>query len=51
MRALGKRWLPLVVTTSAALTVWALAAAHGYGWQTTWLPPRSRVRPGHAAAR
>jgi hypothetical protein len=38
MRAPGKRWLPLAVTTSAALALWALAAAHGYAWRTIWLP-------------
>ena len=38
MRILAKRWLPLAIATSAALALWALAAAHGYAWQTIWLP-------------
>jgi hypothetical protein len=37
MRVLANRWLPLAVTTSA-LALWALAAAHGFGWQMVWLP-------------
>jgi hypothetical protein len=35
---LAKGWLPLAIATSAALALWALAAAHGYAWQTIWLP-------------
>jgi hypothetical protein len=31
------RWIP-VACTFAALVLWALAAAHGYGWQMIWLP-------------
>jgi hypothetical protein len=38
MRILAKRWLPLASASSAALTLWALATAHGYAWQTIWLP-------------
>jgi len=38
MHTVGKRWLPHAVATSAALAVWAVAAAHGDGWQTIWLP-------------
>jgi hypothetical protein len=38
MHIRGKRWLPLVIATSTALALWAVAAAHGYGWQTLWLP-------------
>jgi hypothetical protein len=38
MRVLANRWLPLAVTTSAALALWALAEAHGFGWQMVWLP-------------
>ena len=34
----GNRWLPLVLTTGAALALWALAAANGYAWQLIWLP-------------
>jgi hypothetical protein len=34
----SNRWLPLVVTTTVALALWALAAARGYGWQMIWLP-------------
>ena len=52
MRVLGKRWLPLVLTTSAALGIWVLVATHGYGWQMIWLPavagaawPHDRKRP------
>jgi len=30
---LGNRWLPLAFTTGTAVALWALAAAHGYGWQ------------------
>ena len=37
-RAPSKRWLPLAIATSAGLALWALAAAHGYAWQTIWLP-------------
>ena len=52
MPRLGSRWLPLAFTTSAALPLWALAAAHGYAWQMIWLPaavagaawPRDRQR-------
>jgi hypothetical protein len=61
MRVLGNRWLPLALTTSAALGIWALAVAHGYGWQMIWLPaavagaaawPRDRKRPpGHCLRR
>jgi hypothetical protein len=51
MHILAKRWLPLVIATSAAFSLWALAAAHGYAWQTIWLPgavagaawPRARI--------
>jgi hypothetical protein len=35
---LGNRWLPLALTTGAALALWALAAANGYAWQLIWLP-------------
>jgi hypothetical protein len=28
----------LVVGTSAALALWALAAVHGYAWEMIWLP-------------
>ena len=35
---LGNRWLPLAFTTGTAVALWALAAAHGYGWQMIWLP-------------
>jgi hypothetical protein len=38
MHILGKGWLPLAIATSAALALCALAAAHGYAWQTIWLP-------------
>jgi hypothetical protein len=38
MSASRKRWLPLALTTSAALALWALAATSGYGWQMIWLP-------------
>jgi hypothetical protein len=46
------RWLPLVLTTAPALTLWALAAARGYAWEMLWLPaavagaawPRGRTR-------
>ena len=38
MHMLDKRWLPLAVTTSVAVSLWAVAAAHGYGWQMLWLP-------------
>ncbi len=38
MHILAKRWLPLAIASSAALALWALAAAHGYAWQTIWLP-------------
>lgn len=31
-------WRPFAVTTGLALTLWALAAAHGYGWEMIWLP-------------
>ena len=52
MRVLGNRWLPLALTTSAALGIWVLAVAHGFGWQMIWLPaavagaawPRDRKR-------
>jgi hypothetical protein len=53
MHVLANRWLPLAVSTSVTLALWALAAAHGYGWQMLWLPaavagaawPRHRKRP------
>jgi len=60
MRVLGNRWLPLALTISAALGIWAIAAAHGYAWQMIWLPaavagaawPRGRKRPlGHCLRR
>jgi hypothetical protein len=38
MLMLGNRWLTLAFTTSVALALWALTAAHGYGWQMIWLP-------------
>jgi hypothetical protein len=38
MHILAKRWLPLAIATSAALALWALAAAHGNAWQAIWLP-------------
>jgi hypothetical protein len=52
MHILSKRWLPLVIATTAALALWALAAAHSYAWQAIWLPaavaaaawPRARAR-------
>ena len=55
MHILAKRWLPLAIATSAALALWALAAAHGYAWQTIWLPaavagaawPRDRILTLH----
>jgi hypothetical protein len=49
MRVLGNRWLPLALTTSAALAILALAAAHGYAWQLIWLPAviAGAAWPGH----
>jgi len=52
MYLLGNRWFPPALATSVALVLWAVAAAHGYGWEMTWLPaavagaawPRSRKR-------
>ena len=38
MRIHGNRWLLLALSTSAALALWALGAAHGYAWQMIWLP-------------
>jgi hypothetical protein len=38
MPTLDKHWLHFAIATAAALAVWALAAAHGYAWQTIWLP-------------
>lgn len=38
MHILIKRWLPLSITSGAALALWALAAARGYAWETIWLP-------------
>jgi hypothetical protein len=38
MRILAKRCLSLAIATGAALALWTLAAAHGYAWQTLWLP-------------
>jgi hypothetical protein len=32
------RWLPFSVVTGAALALWGLAAAQGYGWLMIWLP-------------
>jgi hypothetical protein len=37
-RYLIHSWLPFSVVTGAALALWGLAAAHGYGWLTIWLP-------------
>jgi hypothetical protein len=34
---IGNRLLA-VACTCAALALWALATAHGYGWQMIWLP-------------
>lgn len=36
MPAFGNRWF--YFATATALAVWALAALHGYAWQTIWLP-------------
>jgi hypothetical protein len=38
IRIAAHPWLRLAVTTGAGLAVWGLAAAHGYGWSTIWLP-------------
>lgn len=38
IRITAHPWLRLAVTTGVALAVWGLAAAHGYGWSTIWLP-------------
>jgi hypothetical protein len=38
MHVRNNRWLPLVCTTTAALALWALAAARGHGWPMIWLP-------------
>lgn len=38
IRNLARRWLLLGALTGTALVVWALAAAHGYGWSTVWVP-------------
>ena len=38
MRLFGNRWFSLALATSIALVSWATAAAHGYGWETIWLP-------------
>lgn len=38
MHIRNNRWLPLVLSSSAALGLWTLAAARGYGWQMVWLP-------------
>ena len=38
MHVRKNRWLPLVLTSSAALALWPVAAARGYGWQMVWLP-------------
>ena len=38
MHIIGKGWLILTIATSAALALWAVAAAHGNAWQTIWLP-------------
>jgi hypothetical protein len=54
-----KRWLPLGLTTTAALALWAVAAAHGYGWEMVWLPaavagaawPTDRRRTLHQCVR
>jgi hypothetical protein len=60
MNILGNRWLPLTLTSGAALAIWAIAAAHGYAWQMIWLPaavagaawPRDRKRSlGHCLQR
>jgi hypothetical protein len=37
MHLLAKRWRPLAIATSVALALWALAAGHGYAWETIWL--------------
>jgi hypothetical protein len=37
-RYLIHSWLQLVAMVGAALAVWGIAAAHGYGWLTIWLP-------------
>lgn len=59
MHIVGKRWRPLAIATSAALVLWGLAAAHGYAWQTIWLPaavaaaawPRDRTLKLHRCHR
>jgi hypothetical protein len=38
MQVRNNRWLPLVLSSSAALALWTLAAARGYSWQMLWLP-------------
>ena len=35
---LDKRWLPLVLSTGAAVVLWAFAASRGYASQLLWLP-------------
>ena len=35
---LDKRWLPLVLSTGAAVALWTFAASRGYAWQMLWLP-------------
>jgi hypothetical protein len=55
----GNRWLPLALSTGAALALWALAAANGYAWQLIWLPaavagaawPRHHTRTLHNCLR
>lgn len=38
MPAFGNRRSYFAFATATALVVWALAAVHGYAWQTIWLP-------------
>jgi hypothetical protein len=33
-----RRWIPFALLSGPALGLWALAAVHGYAWQTIWLP-------------
>ncbi len=53
------RWLRFALLAGAAVAMWALAAANGYGWQLLWLPaviagaawPAHRQRLAHCLRR
>jgi hypothetical protein len=53
MQASSNHWISFVMPTVLALGTWALAVAHGHGWQMVWLPAAvaGAAWPGHSRPR